>query len=109
MESTMNTPKIHPLGVRNETESIKAAIRTILLTSPGEVPFRPGFGFGAERLLGGTSSKLDIAYDVVLQLTTYEPRIKVKSVSVTPANTGRIKLEIKYQIITNRETQTIKI
>lgn len=102
-------PTSHPLGITNEAQSIKNAIRTILLTSPGEVPFRPGFGFGAEKLLGGTISNLDIAYDVSLQLSTYEPRIKVKRVIVTPITTGSIGLKIEYQVLSNNATQTINI
>lgn len=107
MEEKIPTP--HPLGITNEAQSIKNAIRTILLTSPGEVPFRPGFGFGAERLLGSNVSNLDIAYDVSLQLSTYEPRIKVKRVTTTPTTTGGLSLQIEYEILSTKQTNRISI
>lgn len=97
------------LGRKALEESIRDNIRTILLTSRGEVPYRPRFGLGAERLLGGGMQSLDIAYEVADQLSRYEKRIKVRQVVTTEPEPGRREVAIHYEILATNELQTLTI
>lgn len=96
------------LGIKELSESITANIRAILLTSRGEVPFRPGFGLGAERLLGGGMKDIDLVYEVVSQLSTYEKRIRVKTVSQIQQG-GHRTVKIVYRILSTSESKEIFI
>lgn len=104
--TTMQTVR---LGVRELHESIRANIRTILLTGRGEIPFRPRFGLGAERLLGGGMTGIDLAYEVADQLNRYEKRIKLKQVIQTDVAPGHRKVTIRYEILSTGETESLTI
>lgn len=108
MNSKTTTQTVR-LGRKDLEESIRDNIRTILLTSRGEVPFRPRFGLGAERLLGGGMQSLDLAYEVIDQLSRYEKRIKVRQVVTTEPEPGCRQVCIHYQIISTNELQTLTI
>lgn len=97
------------LGHKPLDEAIRANIRTILLTTRGEVPFRPRFGLGAERLLGGGMSGIDLAYEVADQLSRYEKRIRVRQVVATEPEPGQKEVAIHYTILSTQEQQTIII
>lgn len=101
--------QIVPLGFKALDDSISTNIRTILMTSRGEVPFRPRFGLGAEQLLGGGMAAIDIAYEVADQLTRYEKRIKVHQVVSTEPEPGQRKIAIHYTVLQTNEQQTIII
>lgn len=102
MNSKMNG-QIVRLGRKSLDQSIKDNIKIILLTSRGEVPFRPRFGLGAERLLGGGMKEIDIAFEVADQLSMYEKRIKVNQVVSNDLGEGRRQVTINYTI---KETDT---
>lgn len=107
--SNKTTTRIVTLGRKPPEDSIRDNIRTILLTSRGEVPFRPRFGLGAERLLGGGMQSLDIAYEVADQLSRYEKRIKLRQVVTTETESGSKQVAIHYEILTTTELQTLII
>lgn len=90
-----------------EIQRIKRNIKTILLTSKGEVPFRPAFGLGAETLLGGGMKDIDLIFEVADQLTTYEPRIRLNKVTPLRLLSGRIQITIEYSIKNQNQTLTI--
>ena len=96
-----------PLRIRDTEESIRWNIRTILLTTRGAVPFRPGFGLGAERLLGGSMRSIDLAYEVTDQLARYEKRIRVKQVVSQEIAPGQMEVEIGYEIIATGEADSL--
>ncbi|MDR0510924.1 MAG: GPW/gp25 family protein [Rikenellaceae bacterium] len=105
-----STPtQIVRLGVKELTDSIRANIRTILLTVRGEVPFRPGFGLGAERLLGGGMAGIDLVYEVAYQLNRYEKRIRLKQVLQKETTPGHRQVTIRYEIVTTGEQEQITI
>lgn len=98
-----------PLGVRDTEESIRRNIRTILMTTRGAVPFRPGFGLGAEQLLGGSMKSIDLAYEVTDQLARYEKRIRVKQVVSEETAPGQMKVEIRYEVTATGDTGSLII
>lgn len=98
-----------PLRIKDTEESISQNIRNILLTNRGAVPFRPGFGLGAEELLGGSMKSIDLAYEVTDQLSRYEKRIKVKQVVSKETAPGRMEVEIRYELTATGETDSLII
>jgi phage baseplate assembly protein W len=79
------------------------------LTTRGAVPFRPGFGLGAEQLLGGNMKSIDLAYEVTDQLSQYEKRIRVKQVLSREIAPGHVEVEIRYEIVATGETESVVI
>lgn len=98
-----------PLRIKETAESIRQNIRNILLTSRGSVPFRPGFGLGAELLLGGSMKSIDLAYEVTDQLSRYEKRIRVKQVLSREISAGRLEVDIRYEIGNTGESDSLII
>lgn len=95
------------LGNRQLHDSIRANIRTILLTGRGEIPFRPRFGLGAERLLGGGMANIDLTFEVADQLNRYEKRIKLKQVVQEDVAPGHRKVTIRYEILETGEEENL--
>lgn len=103
------TPDRFSLRIKDTGESIRQNIQNILLTSRGAVPFRPGFGLGAEQLLGGSMKSIDLAYEVTDQLSRYEKRIKVKQVISRETSPGRLEIEIRYELAETGENDSLII
>lgn len=81
-------------------EKVRQSIQIILETEPGERIMRPTFGCGLRRYLmkpNTTATRALIQRDVQTALKTWEPRIDVKSVEVTPGDDPALALiEIFY-------------
>lgn len=98
------------LGAKPLERSVRDNIRLLLLTTKGAVPFRPGFGIGAERLLGGNMKAVDIAYEVAQQVTRYEKRVRLNRTTSTPGErAGSLRITIDYQILTTKQYKQLKI
>jgi len=70
-------------------EDIDRGIRVVLSTAPGERVMRPAFGCGLRRYLmkpNTTATRALIAQDVGRALATWEPRVTVQQVTVTPGD-----------------------
>jgi uncharacterized protein len=68
---------------------VRQSIETILDTEPGERIMLPTFGCGLRRYLmapNTATTRTAIQQDVAAALNTWEPRIRVTDVSVTPAD-----------------------
>lgn len=66
---------------------VRQSIETILDTEPGERIMMPSFGCGLRRFLMApnmVATRTAIQHDVTAALTTWEPRIRLVEVSVTP-------------------------
>ena len=81
-------------------EKVRQSIQIILETEPGERIMRPTFGCGLRRYLmkpNTTATRALMQRDVQTALKTWEPRIDVKSVEVTPGDDPALVLiEIFY-------------
>ena len=81
----------HPLtkDLRKKTkeDSIKQSVRNLLLTSPGEKLFNPGWGCNLRLFLFepiNYMAVIEIKESVELSLKNYEPRIEVIDILVVP-------------------------
>jgi phage baseplate assembly protein W len=82
---------------------IREAIRIILGTSPGERVMRPEFGAGLDRFLFEPVNPTTVARlqrQVHEALVTWEPRIDVEDVAVTPEGAPPVVLmvELTYRV-----------
>lgn len=79
---------------------VRQSIETILDTEPGERIMRPAFGCGLRRYLmapNTLTTRTGMAEDITAALTTWEPRIELTNVSVTPdENPTLVWIEISY-------------
>lgn len=93
-------------------EDVRQAIRIILGTEPGERVMRPTFGAGLRSFIfepvnQRTMSQLE--QRVREALITWEPRIDVKSVTVTQdgAQAGRLLVDIAYLVRATNAIQNL--
>jgi phage baseplate assembly protein W len=100
-----------PLGVdarggialaRREQE-LEQAMRLILATYPGERPMRPLFGSRLRDFVfrnATIDTAAELAHEVEVALTRWEPRVDVVAVDVTvdPAERNRMYIDVAYQI-----------
>src|SRR5262245_52239778 len=81
-------------------EKVRQSIQIILDTEPGERIMRPTFGCGLRRYLmkpNSTAIRALIQHDVERALTTWEPRIQVRSIAVEPGDDPALVLiQISY-------------
>jgi uncharacterized protein len=82
---------------------IEEAIRLVLGTAPGERPMRPEFGCRIHDLVFGPANATtagEIAYEVRVSLTRWEPRIEVVDVRVgfDPADSATVYVDLRYQV-----------
>jgi phage baseplate assembly protein W len=82
---------------------VQQSIFIILDTEPGERLMRPTFGCGLRRYLmapNTTATRALILRDVDAALTTWEPRIRVSSVQVSPGDDpSEVLIEIFYTLV----------
>lgn len=70
-------------------EKVRQAIWIVLDTEPGERMMRPDFGCGLRRFLmrpNSAATRSQIAREVELSLSRWEPRIRLAEVAVAPGD-----------------------
>ena len=88
------------LAFADGPEKVRQSIYIILSTDPGERVMRPSFGCGLSRYLmrpNNTATRTLIQRDVENALASWEPRISVSSVIVSPGDDPALVLiQIDY-------------
>lgn len=88
--------------VKNDN-SIKQAVRNLILTSPGEKPFQPLCGSAVNDLLFEpldpfTSDTL--RDEIINTINQYESRVRLENVWITPIHDrNQLNITIEYQIV----------
>jgi phage baseplate assembly protein W len=94
-------PRVEGTGAVAEAvyeDDIREAIRIILGTDPGERVMRPEFGAGLSRFVFepvNTATVTRMQRQVRDALVTWEPRIDVEEVAVTPRGDPPVVLEVE--------------
>jgi phage baseplate assembly protein W len=92
-------------------EKVRQAIRIILETEPGERIMRPTFGAGLRRHLmepNTVALRTLVERDVEQALRTWEPRIELTSVEVTPgAEPEILEIAIAYVHVRTAQPDTL--
>ena len=88
--------------VKNEN-SIKQALRNLVMTSPGEIPFNKNVGCQVMQLLfepldGFTADT--IKDEIINTINQYEKRVQLRSVQVVPyGENSKLAVTIVYQVV----------
>ena len=105
-------PFTDDLSVVNNDNSIKQAVKNLILTSPGEKPFQPLVGSSVSSLLFEPldAFTIDTIQDEIrLTINQYEPRVRLTNVDVTPIFEGnKLNVSIEYQIVGLPIVETIE-
>ena len=105
-------PFTDDLSVVHNDNSIKQAVKNIILTSPGEKPFQPLVGSPVNRLLFEPLDAFTadtIAEEIRTTINQYEPRVKLTNVEVTPINEGnKLNVSLEYKIVGLPIVETIE-
>ena len=105
-------PFTDDLSVVNNDNSIKQAVKNLILTSPGEKPFQPLVGSSVNSLLFEPLDAFSvdtIRDEITLTINQYEPRVRLTNVDVTPIFEGnKLNVSIEYQIVGLPIVETIE-
>ena len=105
-------PFTDDLSVVHNDNSIKQAVKNIILTSPGEKPFQPLIGSSVNRLLFEPLDAFTadaVAEEIRTTINQYEPRVKLTNVEVTPINEGnKLNVSLEYKIVGLPIVETIE-
>lgn len=98
---------------KTDIAAVRQAVRNLLMTNHGEVPFRPLYGGNLNSLLFSLSTeynKRDIELLVKEAIDTYEPRAVVLNVTVddTP-DYNAMTVKVAFQVINTLETTTVDV
>ena len=96
-------PFTDDLGVVKNDNSIKQAIKNIVLTAPGEKPFQPLVGSRVYQLLFEPLDPFTadtIRDEIINTINQYEPRVELTQIDVTPIYEGnKLNVTIEYRIV----------
>jgi len=101
------TFKVNPITddliVATNQSAIARSLRNLIMTVPGERPFNPTLGSGVSRLLFDPMdalTSLNIKSEIEHTINTFEPRVELLDVIVTPQyDDNAYDIVIKFKII----------
>jgi hypothetical protein len=93
-------------------QSVRDAIRIILMTCPGEQLMRPRFGAGLPNFLDESNSvalRRQIQLAILSNLQSYENRIIVDAVDVDPVAgaPAQVQVQVHYRVLRTNQTQQL--
>lgn len=106
------SPLNDDLVLKNNIDSIKQSIKTLLLTNQYERPFQPELYGGINSLL---FDQMDEVVSGVLEdqirtvIENYEPRVEIIAISVSHNNQNEVIIKIKFNIQNKVEPVDINI
>jgi phage baseplate assembly protein W len=90
------------IGIKNET-AIARSVKNLVLSSQGEKFFNSSFGTGVSKLLFENIDEMTasiIKDEITYVLNTYEPRIQIMEVTVSPNyDENEFATTIQYKIV----------
>jgi phage baseplate assembly protein W len=96
-------PVTHDVNAVTGDEAVKRAIKNILLTRAGEVPFFPDFGSRLNALLFEPIDPVTTARiesEVRDSIAAYEPRVQILLLTITPTpDENQYQIDLVLQII----------
>lgn len=97
-----------------DVNSVRQALKVLVLTNPGEKPFAPEYGCGIAGLLFenfGFATKIHIESRIKEQVFTYEPRVKLESVEIDDSriDANEININISFYVVGNDSLESLNI
>jgi len=105
-------PSSGDLVLKFDTDAVKRSIRNIMLTNDYERPFKPNFGANLRGLIfefADDITKTEIRHQIMDAITSYEPRVSVYSIDLTPLRKGELHINMSYGIRGVTQPQSIEI
>jgi phage baseplate assembly protein W len=98
---------------KEDAAAVKQAVKNLLLTNPGEKPFRPTYGAGLNRFLFNLDTEFD-AYEIEdtvrYAIARHEPRALVRGVKATvDGDFNTVRVRVAFQVINTSVTEEITI
>lgn len=95
-----------------DAAAVRQAVKNVLLTNPGEKPFRPSFGAGLNALifeLADDEAEQEIDEVIRNAIANYEPRARVLDtlIDVQP-DRNSIKIQVQFQVLNTEETVVLE-
>ena len=98
---------------KEDAAAVKQAVKNILMTNPGEKPFRPFYGAGLNRFLFELSegfNELSIQDAVVEAISRDEPRAQVLGVKATlQPDQNSITVRVAFRVLSTSTIEEISI
>jgi phage baseplate assembly protein W len=112
-DNFLQHPMSNSLVVLKNQDSIRQALKNMLLTNPGERLFDPFFGSGITGMLFENYTPFvqqDIIRKIALSMSLYEPRAQLLNISVIadPDNDG-FNVNITFSLINIPEPGSLKL
>lgn len=94
-------------------EAVKRAIKNLLLTVTGEVPFFPNFGSRITQLLFEPIDPITTALlqsELLATLNAYEPRARIQSLLVTPTpDENQYQVDLTFLVLNQGTVVTLTL
>ena len=98
---------------KNDAESVKQAIKNILLTNRTEKPFNPRFGGDLNRFLFSLDTEFDefeIEDAVISAVAKFEPRARVTKIdSVISPDFNSVNITIQFQVLSTSTNEQLTL
>lgn len=109
----LSHPVTGDISILSDDNSIKQAIRTLVLTQLESVPFRSDFGTPVDGLLFesvGPLTAISIQSVIQFAITNFEPRVRVINVDVIYNYDDRhMEITIQYSILNTEKVDSLTI
>lgn len=98
---------------RLDANAVKQAVRTLILTSNYEKPYRPNFGANLGSLLFNLMDEAtgyDIINAIKKAIERYEPRIRITNIKViADTDTNAVSVTLEFRIVSTNEVAIINV
>jgi len=96
-----------------DADAVRRAVKTLLLTRAGEVPFLPNFGTHVHELLFEPIDPITTALletEIRATISAFEPRAIIQTLTVTPSeDEHRYEIDLTIQIVNLPEPVTLTL
>ena len=96
-------PFTDDVSIVKDDNSIKQAIRNLVMTTPGEKPFQPNIGCGVYSLLFEPLDAFSadaIKSEIINTINQYERRVQLRNVNCIPfKGNNKISVTVQYQVV----------
>lgn len=98
--------------VSKDAAAVKQAVKNLIMTNPGEVPFAPNQGAGIRSFLfelNDSFTAYEIEQAVRNTIKNYEPRARVRKVEAAMRRDGNTaNITIEFQVVSTNETVVLR-
>lgn len=105
-------PSSNDVAVRVDSNAVAQALRTIILTNPGDIDEEPDFGVGVWGLLGENMSAgiLTLKEKIIEQCSLYEPRAEISDVVIShDVESYTIRIRVFYYVANIDQLEDVSV